>query len=72
MNAIAIGEIAMKRVRVWVQPSQCSSLREWVHRVWIDRSYWDGPDCLVFVLRRRCLGFEFEFRERKQIPHELM
>ena len=72
MNAIAISEIAMKRVRVWVQPSQCSNLRDWVHCCWVDRSYWDGPDRLVFVLRRRCFGFEFEFVESKKIPHELM
>jgi len=72
MNAIAMSEIATKPVGIWVRPSQCSSLRQWVHRSWVHNCYWDGSDCLVFVLRRRWFGFELEFIERKYVPDELI
>lgn len=72
MNATVSAEIAVPRTGTWVFPSQCPTFRQWIHQAWIDRCYWEQPDCLVFVLRRRWLGFEFEFTERKRVPNELM
>lgn len=72
MNAIASAEITMKHAELWVSPSQCRNTREWIHHRWVERSYFEGSNSLVFVLRRRWLGFEFEFVEHKRVPYDMM
>jgi len=72
MNASVSAEIVVPRAGIWVSPSQCPTFSQWSHQVWVDRCYGERADCLVFVLRRRWFGFEFEFLDRRRIPSDLM
>ena len=72
MNATVSAEIVVPRAGTWVSPSQCPSVRQWIHHLRVDLCYWERTDCLVFVLRRRLFGFEFEVLDRRRIPSDLM
>src|SRR5438034_9659744 len=52
--------------RRWVRPSQCSSLRTWIHKRW-HYVYWDGcegDESLVWEAGHRWFGLEFAKQKR--------